>query len=187
MKSTALLLQDHKYMLRALKVLEEMAVLVERGRKPNDQDVQDIVEFLEGFGDRIHQGREESILFPALLQDPGQRHYNELHGLIFEHDRHRSLMEGLHDSVLMKDKKDFPYYALRLVNVLRHHITDEEQRLLPLADSTLSQADDERVLRDMKVFDKAWQDQNLHRLLRRVDDLESKYVDVHDGMPGAVT
>jgi hemerythrin-like domain-containing protein len=187
MKSTALLLEDHKHMLRALKVLEAIAVLLERGRKPNDQDIKDIVEFLEGFGDRIHQGREENILFPALLRDPEQKNYQELYGLIFEHDRHRSLMEGLQDSALRKDKKDFPYYALRLVGILRHHIRHEEDELFPLADSTLSQADDEGVALDMKRFDKSWQDQNLTRLLRRLDNLESKYImSAPDGVPGAV-
>jgi hemerythrin-like domain-containing protein len=175
MKSTALLLEDHKHILRALRVLEEMAALVKRGNKKNDKDVQDVLEFLNGFADRIHQGREESILFPALLRDPGQKNYKELSGLIFEHNRQRSLIEGLHDSIASKEPKDFVYYATRFVEILRHHIQEEEQTLFPLSNSTLSPAEDERIAEGMQNEDRVWQDQNVARLLHQLDYLESKY------------
>jgi hemerythrin-like domain-containing protein len=161
-----------------------MAALVERGQQPNEKDVQAILEFLGGFGDRVHQSREESILFPALLRDSGQKNYRELNGLIFEHNRQRSLIEGLQESVLTKDRKDFVYCAGRLVEILRQHIEEEEETLLPLADSTLSRDEDERVEADMKRQDKLWQDQNIPRLLRGLDELESKYMKTPAGPRG---
>jgi len=138
--------------------------------------VQDILDFLGGFGDRVHQGREEGILFPALLLDHEQKNYRELCSLIFEHNRQRSLIQGLQESLLAKDKKDFVYCANRLVEILRLHIGDEEETLLPLANSTLSSDQDERVEADMKKQDEVWQQQNIPLLLGRLDQLESKYV-----------
>jgi len=175
MKSTTLLIEDHKHMLRALRVLEAISMSAECGHPTNESDVRDIVEFLVGFGDRIHQGREESILFPALLRDNAQKHYPELYGLIFDHNRQRSLIEGLQESMLSKEKKVFVYCARRLVGILRHHIQEEEDSLFPLANSTLSPDEDACVAADMEAQDKAWHDENIPRLFRRLDCLEANY------------
>ena len=175
MRSTALLLQDHRHIFRALSVLEGMATLAERGHNPSSRDVQDLLEFLDGFGDRIHQGREEGILFPALLRDPDQKNYPKLRTLTFDHNRQRSLIEGMQDSLLTLEKKGFAYYATRLIEILRRHLEDEEKTLFPLADCILSREDDERIVREMKAQDKAWHDKNVPRLLALLDNLESKY------------
>ena len=91
------------------------------------------------------RGGRRVFSFPALLRDPGQKNYRELCGLIFEHDRQRSLIEGLHDSIATKEPKDLVYCVTRFVEILRHHIQEEEQTLFPLANSTLSPAEDERI------------------------------------------
>ena len=175
MKSTALLLEDHQHMLRALSVLENMALLAERGQLPDESDVKELLEFLDGFGDRTHQGREENILFPALLRDREQKNYQELSSLIFEHNRQRSLIDGLQDAMLTRTNKDFVYCANRLVEILRQHIHEEEKTLFPLVDSTFSRDDDASVAEDMKTQDKAWLDKNVPRLLRQLDNLTAKY------------
>jgi hemerythrin-like domain-containing protein len=175
MKSTALLIEDHKHILRAINVLETIAARAEAGESPNPDDVRDIVAFHEGFVDRLHHGREESILFPALLTDRGQKHYKELCRLIFEHNQQEFLVEGIQDSMLGKNTKEFTYCARRLVEVVREHIRNEEKTLFPLVDSTISAATDEVVFRDMKAHDTLWQHDKLPRLLRRLDDLEVNY------------
>jgi hemerythrin-like domain-containing protein len=175
MKSTALLSEDHKHMLRAMRVVEAMAMRAQNGSNPNARDVKYILAFLSGFGDRIHQGREESVFFPALLRDREQRNYHKLRALIFEHNRQRSLIEGLQDSLLSKEKKDSVYCANRLVEVLRRHIDEEEHTLVPLAASTLTSDEDTRVAREIETQDKIWNDKNTPSLLRWLDSLESIY------------
>src|SRR4029453_7614220 len=128
---------------------------------PDETDVRKLLEFLDGFGDRIHQGREEGILFPALLRDRAQKNYQELSSLIFEHDRQRSLIAGLQDAMLTRTNRDFMYCANRLVQILRQHIQEEEKTLFPLVGSTFSRDDDARVVEDMKTQDKAWFDENI--------------------------
>ena len=176
MKSTALLLEDHRHLLRALSVLEEMAKRAQRGESLNERDVEDLLEFFRSFGDRHHQGKEEGVLFPELLQDRAQKNYQELDHLIFEHDRDRSLIEGLQDSILTKNAKDFVYCAGRLIEILRAHIHKEDEVLFALVDSTLTPSQDERVAQDMKSYDQLWQDKELSGLLAQLDHLESKYV-----------
>jgi hemerythrin-like domain-containing protein len=176
MKSTALLMEDHRLMLRVLDVLAEMASRAEREHYVNPEDVAGVVDFLRGFGDRYHQGREEGVLFPALLRVSPQRNYRELSGQIFEHNRQRSLIEGLHDSILTKKAKEFIYCARHLNLLLRAHMEQEDNTVFRLVDSTLSAAEDEQVARDMKVYDQYWQDRELSGLLLRLEKLESKYL-----------
>jgi hemerythrin-like domain-containing protein len=179
MKSTTLLLEDHKNILRVLKVLEEMTANVEASaviEADDIDDIKDILTFLDGFGDRVHQGREESILFPALLTDRGQRHYKELCHLIFEHNRQRFLSKGIQDSVIGRNTKEFVYCARRMIKILREHIQDEETTLFPLVHVTISSATDEIIVRDMNAYESLWRHEELPGLLRRIEQLEAKYV-----------
>jgi|SoiMethySBSTD1v2_1073268.scaffolds.fasta_scaffold10087_3 hemerythrin-like domain-containing protein len=175
MKSTALLMEDHKLMLRVLNVLAEMASSAEREHCVNQEDVKDVVDFLRGFGDRYHQGREEGVLFPALLRASPQQNYEELAGQIFEHNRQRSLIDGLHDSIHTKKTKEFIYCARHLNLMLRSHMEQEDNTVFRLVDSTLSAAEDEQVAKDIGVYDQYWQDHELFGLLRRLERLEEKY------------
>ena len=89
MKCTELLIQDHKAILRALAVLEQMANRVEDHQPLEHDDVETILRFLRSFADEYHQGKEESALFPELrrtknVNDPALRQ------MLFEHDQERS-------------------------------------------------------------------------------------------------
>jgi hemerythrin-like domain-containing protein len=175
MKATQLLKDEHGHILRALSVLEEMAARATRGETINKKDAEDMVHILEGFADRHHQGKEEAILFPALLQDRDQRYYNVLCCLIFEHNRERFLVQGLEESVRSGNTRDFVYCATSLVDKLRNHIEKEEEGLFSLADSVLSAQEDERVNSEMQQFERAWQQHVLTRLRSRLDELEAEY------------
>jgi len=175
MKARTLLLEDHRQILRVLNVLEEVTARVQRGQKPNEKDVKGVVEFLKGFGDSLHQGKEETILFPALLLGPGQKNHRKLGHLIFEHNQERTLINRLADSMMTRKIKDFVYFGGHLVTILRSHLREEDEVLLPLMKETFSAADDERVARDMKTYDRRWQDGDLAGMLRSLDGLESKY------------
>jgi hemerythrin-like domain-containing protein len=174
MKSRNLLLEDHRHILRVLNVLEEMAARVQRGQKPNENDVKGVVEFLKGFGDSRHQGKEESVLFPALLRGSGQKNYRELCHLIYEHNQERTMVNRIADSLMPRKTKDFVYFAGHLVTILRSHLKEEDEVLLPLMKETFSAADDERVAREMKTYDRRWKG-DLAGLLLSLDNLESKY------------
>ena len=74
MKCTDLLDKDHQIILRALDVLEQMADEVKRGHSVDPQDVEFVVRFLKEFEDEHHQTKEESALFPILLNTSGPEH-----------------------------------------------------------------------------------------------------------------
>lgn len=186
MKATLLLKEEHGHILRVLAVLEQMARRAKRGETITNKDAADLAHVLEGFADRHHQGKEEAILFPALLQDHEQQHYGALCHLIFEHNRERFLVQGLEEAIQSGSMRDFVYCANSLVNRMRAHIDTEEQGLFDLADSTLSPDEDERVADEMRHFELSWQRHVLPGLLRRLDELEGEYAGKAAAQAGGV-
>ena len=152
MKCTDLLLQDHKIMLRALDVLEEMAGKVQRDEPLEPVDVYAILRFLRVFGDEHHQAKEESALFPVLMRTASSQQ-GSLRHMLFEHDQERSLMEGLEDALKTKKGIDFVHYANRLNSLLRNHIYKEDHILFDVVDNSLSEQQDEEVVAEFRKFD----------------------------------
>jgi hemerythrin-like domain-containing protein len=175
MKATALLTEEHQVIRRALDVLAQMSARATQCGAFDATSAQDLLEFLRLFADRYHQGKEEGVFFPALLQDRNQKNYPSLCALVFEHNRERSLVEGLEEAIRSCKSKDFIYYADRLVEVLRSHMDKEEGDLFTLANSTLDNRQDERTEIEMRNYERSWQETDLARLLGRLTELEAAF------------
>lgn len=176
MLCTTHLEDDHQLILRSLRILDEMTERCEQCRRISAEDADRLVQFLKGFADRFHQGKEEGVLFPALLKDPSQKHHMDLAADIFQHDRQRSLIDGLEESVHTGNVNEFIYFSRRLSLFLRDHIQDEEQDLFELIKSVLSPEEDKAVNAGMQRYELLWQNVNLQRLIQSLMDLETQYL-----------
>jgi hemerythrin-like domain-containing protein len=151
MKSTDLLVQEHKIILRALDVLNHMAARIDNEQPVEAQDVETLLRFLRAFADDHHQAKEESALFPELMRtsaasQPGLRQ------MIFEHDQERSLVEALENSLRTKQGKDFVHFANRLIGLIRTHIHKEDNILFDIVDHALSPQQDEQIAAELQKF-----------------------------------
>jgi hemerythrin-like domain-containing protein len=176
MKSTKVLMDEHKLILRALNIIEQMAVNVEHGKQPDGQDVEDILRFLRLFADDHHQVKEEAVLFPAMLKGGDPNSLARLQWMTFEHNQERSLVEGLEDSLRTNKGENFVYFAERLNHILRTHIHKEDHILFELADDALSTEEDERVANELVKFDLGFDEKVLKPLLERICAMERKYL-----------
>ena len=59
---------DHKAILSALQILERIAGDIERGATPTRGELAKFIDFLKEFADKCHHGKEEGMLFPALIE-----------------------------------------------------------------------------------------------------------------------
>ena len=57
---------EHDAILEALPVLERMAERAAQGQLPAE-DAGEFLDFLRAFVDQCHHGKEEALLFPALI------------------------------------------------------------------------------------------------------------------------
>jgi len=152
MKCTELLIQDHKAILRALDVLEQMANRVEDHQSVEHDDVETILRFLRSFADEYHQGKEESALFPELrrtknIHDPALRQ------MLFEHDQERSLVEAIEDALFTKKGPEFVHFARRFVDLIRTHVKKEDCILFEIVERALSAEQDEKVVEGFDKFE----------------------------------
>ena len=176
MKATRLLMEEHRYILRALDVIDEIASRVREGEMPDEGDVECLLEFLHVFGDNHHQEKEESILFPALLQASHAEEHRCLCQVTFEHNQQRSLIEGIEDALRSHKGQDFAYYAKRLSEIVREHIRTEDEQIFKRADAIFSMEEDERIASELAAYDSAYRVEKLAGVLKRLITLEVKYV-----------
>jgi hemerythrin-like domain-containing protein len=175
MKVSEVLRKEHHHILRALDVLEAMAIRASHGEAVNKNDAKDIVAVLDSFADKHHQAKEEAVLFPALLRDRHQKHHDQLCALAFEHDQERSLACGLQEAVETNNPKEFLFCANELIAKTRAHVEMEDRILLTLADGVLSPMEQERTAAELSNFDTSFQRQTLSGLLNKLDQMQARY------------
>jgi hemerythrin-like domain-containing protein len=151
MKCTDILIREHKVILRALDVLDQMATQTENNQFVDPNDVETLLRFLRSFADDHHQMKEESALFPVLMTT-SLANDSRLRQMTFEHDQERSLVEGLEDALRTKKGSDFVLFAKWLALLIRTHIHKEDNILFELAQRSLSEQQDEKITAELNRF-----------------------------------
>ena len=175
MKSTTLLTQEHKVILRALDILDAMCDSIEDNHSADSRDVGNILSFLRWFADAHHQAQEETILFPA-LKGAAAAQGRPIEHLIREHDQERSLVEDLEKDLRLAKLSEFIARARRLSSALRNHMYKEDRILFPEADAILSSEEDSVIFDSLDRFDTAMEKEDLEEKLRLLNRLEWKYL-----------
>lgn len=140
--STKDLIEEHSNIMMMLKVMEQIAIRLERGEAVDATHLQQMVEYLENFTDKCHHGKEEDFLFPALLHNPqNQATINQLLG---EHKTGRDLITGMAASLVgyQPGNADAMHIAKNIqayVELIKDHIRKENEYLFQLADQQLPQ------------------------------------------------
>lgn len=150
MKCTDLLIQDHKAILRALDVLEQMAKRIEDHHPFEHDDVEAVLRFLRSFADDYHQGKEESALFPELRRVLPQ---GPVRQILFEHDQERSLVDGIEDALFTKRGQEFVHFAHRLIQLMRDHVRKEDIVLFEIVGRAFTREQDESVAAEFGKFE----------------------------------
>lgn len=175
MKSTDLLIQEHKIILRALDVLDAMTGLIEQSQPVNKPDVDKLLYFMRWFADAHHQAKEETIFFPTLKRAAASQDRPVDH-LTMEHGQERALIEEMEKDLRLAELPQFVACANRLSSTLRNHIYKEDQILFDTAEAVLSSRDDEAVCEELRSFETALDKQLLAKSLEELRALEWKYL-----------
>jgi hemerythrin-like domain-containing protein len=172
---TDLLMQEHRLILRAVYVLQAMAEQSSNFKLPEPVDVERLIRFFKKFADDHHQGKEESILFPALRASDNGKTGGPLRQMIYEHDQERSLVEGLEDALRTRNHADFTYYGSRLATILANHIYKEDHIFFNMIEKTISRPVDAALVAEMEAYDNCACGLS-EEMSRLVNDLEWKYL-----------
>ena len=142
MSATHVLMEEHQTILRVLACMETLAMNRDLP-EANVETFRRIVDFLRTYADRLHHGKEEALLFPAMEARGMSAHMGPTAAMRVEHDQGRALVRRM-AAACDRDEAEvtaaFRGPALDFVNLLRAHIGKEDHILFHMADQMLDDA-----------------------------------------------
>lgn len=148
---------EHRVILMVLDAAEREAGLMDEQGSVRADRVEQMVDFFRNFADYCHHAKEEQYLFPRMVERGVPQQHGPIGVMLHEHDLGRGFVRQVADSVGATAQGDAQQFdALRAalrsyVDLLRQHIFKEDNVLFPMADSVLTD-DDQQHLRE--AFDR---------------------------------
>ena len=138
------LMSEHRAIERVLIGLSNFAEQVRRQEEMNGRkDLAQFVSFIRGFADARHHGKEEEILFEAMVDYGFPRDGGPIKVMLREHDEGRAFVGILSalaeqaDPWSDEDRQLLVKAASQYVDLLSRHIQKEDNILYPMAESRL--------------------------------------------------
>jgi hemerythrin-like domain-containing protein len=159
MKATTILKLEHREIERVLAALEEACDRLEAGRPPGPLFFEQAMDFIRTFADRCHHHKEEDLLFTTMVERGFAREGGPIAVMLAEHEQGRAEVRRLSAAVARMGageegtEAELVASARAYVALLSDHIRKEDLVLYPLADSVLTPADDEELVRRFDEVD----------------------------------
>lgn len=133
-----------------LKVMEILTRLIALEKQPDwnlNQTQKEVIYFLRTFVDRCHHGKEEGILFPALLKVAKDSVEAPIHVMLSEHASGRELVGAMDIAAVLGDTTGFKISTSAYIDLLRSHIDKENSILFEMADKLISDKDRANIIK----------------------------------------
>jgi hemerythrin-like domain-containing protein len=171
------LMNEHRTIERTIDALVSFADEIRRKAADDPDDRQELgrfVTFIRQFADACHHGKEEDILFAAMVEAGFPRHSGPIAVMLMEHDQGRAYVRVLADLSAQEtawsaeDRQRVGEAAHGYANLLRAHIHKEDAILYPMAEQRLPPGVMERVSTDCQAYEArkagSGEHERLHRL-----------------------
>lgn len=179
MQTTEILMREHRLIERVLSSLEDGAQRLHSGNAVDPQFFVDAAEFVSGYADSCHHGKEEDILFREMQQQLGMDGMGPVDMMLREHDMGRRYTADFRSAAVRmqqgdrKAQAEVVENALAYVDLLREHILKEDEILYPMAEQFLVPAIQQRVDELVTQADERDEQSGLCERYRRLaDDLQ---------------
>ena len=156
MKATAILMDEHRLIERALAALETAADRLERGERIAAAFFADAAEFIRGFADGCHHRKEEGVLFVAMHAAGMPVEGGPIAVMLAEHEEARTLTRALREGAGRMASGN-PAASPQVVDaargyarLLRAHIQKEDRILFPMAEQVIPPSQHAQVEEDFE-------------------------------------
>ncbi len=152
MLATQVLRDEHQGILAMLEVVEAAAYRLQEGKPVPASIFVDAAGFFRNFADGCHHGKEESALFPRLVERGIPSSRGPVGVMLAEHEHGREYVRSISAAAATYaagDQNVIPALAMavhRYVQLLRAHIDKENNALFIMADQVLSKADQSELV-----------------------------------------
>ena len=183
MKATKQLKDEHEGVMLMLRILDEVSRQLHSQGHVQSEHFEGILEFLKIFVDKCHHGKEEELLFPALVK-VGIPQDGPIAVMLFEHEMGRKYIRVMTDAFERHKLKDASAASVIVQNaqdyiaLLTDHIDKENNILFAMADDRLSQRAQEDLFEGFEKIEEsrigAGKHEEFHALLHMLGDLYLK-------------
>lgn len=183
MKATEQLKDEHEGVMLMLRILGEVSRHLNSTGSIHHEHFEGILEFLKVFVDKCHHGKEEELLFPALVK-VGIPQDGPIAVMLFEHEMGRKYIRVMTDAFERYKLKEtsaasaIAQNAQDYIALLTDHIDKENNILFAMADDRLSEKAQEELLDGFEKIEEsrigAGKHEEFHALLHKLRDLYLK-------------
>ncbi len=171
------LMHEHDAILSALNILEKIISEIGHGAKVDTEDLKKMVEFIKLFADKCHHGKEEDMLFPALVNTGLAKNQGPIAVMLHEHTLGRNYVAGMSAALENDfDKNSFCMHASEYIRLLRQHISKENLVLFPMSEQRLEQSTLDELKVRFDAFEETVMGHEKHNELHQIlTELKNKY------------
>ena len=176
-KAIADLMNEHEAILSALQILESMTTAIENTASVDKKDIHDFIGFLKEFADKCHHGKEEGLLFPAMVGAGIPDKGGPIGALLAEHAQGRQFIRDMEESISTEvDRIKLLQAAGDYAHLLRNHIKKENTVLFPMAENVLTGPQLEKLYEGFEEHEEKVIGHGRHEELHAIlNSLQKKY------------
>jgi hemerythrin-like domain-containing protein len=171
MRPTEDLKSEHEAVLVMLAILDKVAGRLEQKAAVPQEHFDQMLDFLRGFVDKCHHGKEETSLFPAMEAAGVPKEGGPIGVMLSEHEIGRGHVRQMAASA-GRDGSAFAGAARAYITLLTQHIAKENGVLFPMADRVLSAESQARLEREFEAIEEkvvgAGKHEQFHAMLHRL-------------------
>jgi hemerythrin-like domain-containing protein len=183
MDAIELMMDEHKYIKRALGVIRKMSIAVLDGQETPFEDFKRIIEFVRNYADKHHHNKEEEILFKKMREDIGEALVDApISGMLVEHDLGRLFMKSLEEALErvkngdMDSRVDVIANSIGYADLLNRHIDKEDKVIYTFAKRALKADALNYVNESCEAVEETAEKENVqNKYISIVEELESKW------------
>lgn len=184
MNSVKVMMEEHQYILRMLKVVRKACYRVMTKNEINYDDFAAMIDFIRTYADKHHHGKEESMMFKMMQEHMGKIGENLItHGMLVEHDLGRLHMQELEAALLRvkagddESRLDVIANAMSYTHLLERHIKKEDELVYPFGEKQLPAEILAKINEQTKAFEEEASKQNTQSTyISRLESMEEKYL-----------
>jgi len=177
-RATDNLIDDHTIIQEVMDIMERITTV----KDPSVEHLEFIVTFIREYADGFHHAKEEGLLFPKLVDKGISKEFGPIGMMLREHEEGRNFVKGMAENLELyksgkKEALEAVYQNMTgYVNLLRDHISKENNILFRMADQVLSDDEQSTLLNQfaMAQANNIGQDK-IDKYLARVNELTSVY------------
>ncbi len=157
-RATDILREEHQSVKKVVASMAVLLIRLETGKEVNPETVEKVVDFMK-LAAQVHERKEETILFPVMEKKGVSTSIAPVTMLVHNHQRARATVSRMAQAASANAAGWLPMDSplietlQELTDLYPPHFWQEEMLVYRVADQTLTEEDDQRLLESFREFE----------------------------------